>query len=545
MDIFGWTITKKRKAEEEIASFSPKDHDDGALIVAPGGSYGTYLDLDGAVRTETELITKYRDMAIHPEIDAAIEEIINASISMDDPSPVSLILDDLDTMGYKNADTLKEALQKEFREVLKLLEFKKLGYDIFRQWYIDGRLYYHVIIDDKNLSRGILEMRYIDPRKIRKVREVVQRNIVPDPRMSSVNAGIQQTKNEYYIYTEKGFNSQNRVNPSSIAGLKIAADAIVQVSSGLTDVNRTMILGHLHKAIKRLNQLRTVEDASVIYRLVRAPERRVWHVDVSGLPLMKADQYVRDTMARHKNRLVYDSATGDIKSDRKFMTMLEDFWLPKREGGRGTSVDTLSGGEHLGKMEDVLYFQKKLYESLNVPISRLDHESIFLGNQSSQITREELKFDKFVTRLRTRFSELFAETLERQVILKNIITYEEWVKIKDLIRFDYARDSHFSEVKDNEVLSGRIMTVQGLEPFIGRYYSQEWVRRNVLRQSDEEIKEIDMEIAREPSPPLEGEQPELPLISSPENDDEEENEDNEEQEPSKNVALRVFNRASR
>jgi len=494
--LFGWEIIRKKEVELEPASFTPRETDDGAVVVAPGGSFGTYVDLDGTVRTETELVSRYREMAMVPECDLAIAEIANESISTDEEhDPVSINLDELDTLP--GAENVKEAIIGEFKNILKMLEFNTRAYDLYRQWYVDGRLYYHVIIDEKDVKAGIKELRYIDPRKIRKIREVAQRRILTQPgQPSNMNATVQQTQNEYYVYTEKGFNTQNRLNPTAATGLRIATDAIINVTSGLTDVNRTMVLSHLHKAIKPLNQLRTLEDAVVIYRLARAPERRVWFIDVGNLPKMKAEQYVRDIMVKHKNRLVYDSQTGEIRDDRKFMTMLEDYWLPRREGGKGTEVTTLPAGQNLGQMDDVLYFQKKLYAAMNVPVDRIDSEhSLFAGNQSSTISREELKFNKFITRLRVRFATLFLMALERQLILKGIITYDDWVKLRDLIKFNFNRDSHFTEVKDNEILMGRLQILEQIQPYVGSYFSSEWVKRNVLRQSDEDIEEMDAEMA--------------------------------------------------
>ena len=489
-ELFGFEFKRKEK-EPDAPSFSPKETDDGALVISASGSYGTYVDLDGTVRTEAELVTKYRDMSLHPEIDTAIDEVVNHSMSFDEEKVVRLILDNINL-----TDKTKKVIQSEFDSILNILGFNQHGYDIFRRWYIDGRLYYHVVIDRDNPQNGIKELRYVDPRKIRKVREVSKRKARGGD--ASSGAGIvTKTENEYYIFNEKGFNYGNKTVGPATGGLKIAKDAIVHVTSGLTDTNGTMVLSFLHKAIKPLNQLRTLEDAVVIYRISRAPERRLWYIDVGNLPKMKAEQYVRDIMVKHKNRLIYDAATGDVRDDRKFMTMLEDYWLPRREGGRGTEVSTLPAGQNLGEMEDVNYFKEKLYSSLHVPLNRLDKNNMFNMGGPSEITREELRFGKFIHRLRTKFNDLFLKALERQLVLKGIITIEDWEILKSQIKFDYAKDSYFTELKDNEILTNRVQLVQNMGDMIGRYYSNNWVRKNILKQTDDDIEEMDEQIQEE------------------------------------------------
>jgi hypothetical protein len=488
-ELFGFEF-KRKHTEKELPSFAPpKDSDDGAVVISAGGSYGTYVDLDGTVRSEAELVTKYREMSLQPECDAAVDEIVNESISMEEQDIVEINLDDV-----KITENIKKIIRDEFQNCLKLLDFNKYAYEIYRRWYIDGRLYYHVVIDDKNPKDGIKELRYVDPRKIRKVREIQKK------RISAENPGdamINKTVNEYYIFNEKGFNYGNKTTGPTTSGLKIAKDSVLHVVSGLTDNQGTMVLSYMHKAIKALNQLRTLEDALVIYRLARAPERRIWYIDVGNLPKMKAEQYVRDIMVKHKNRLIYDAASGEIRDDRKFMTMLEDYWLPRREGGRGTEVTTLPGGQTLGQMDDVLYFQKKFLQTLNVPVSRLNSDALFSIGRATEITRDELKFARFITRLRLRFSVLFSKLIEKQLILKGVMTPEDWAVLSNDIKFDFSTDNYFSELKEAEIAEGRINLARNFQDMAGKYYSHEWIRKNILHQSDDDIAEIDGEINAE------------------------------------------------
>lgn len=495
MKLFGFEF-KRQDQIDPAPSFAPKEADDGALVVAAGGAYGTYIDLDGTVRTEAELVTKYREMSLQPEIDMAVDEIVNESISIDEEDIVSINLDNLDI-----PNRVKKAIQEEFKIVLKLLDFNKRGYEIYRRWYIDGRLYYHAIISKDSPQDGLLELRYVDPRKIRKVREIGKKR-APGGADGS-EAVIPKTQNEYYVYNDKGFNYGNKVVGPTTAGMKIAKDSIVHVTSGLTDTQGTMVLSYLHKAIKPLNQLRTLEDSLIIYRLARAPERRIWYIDVGNLPKMKAEQYVRDIMVKHKNRLIYDASTGEVRDDRKFMTMLEDYWLPRREGGRGTEVTTLPGGQTLGEMDDVLYFQKKLYQTLNVPVNRLNSDALFSIGRATEVTRDELKFYKFITRIRGRFSSLFNQVLEKQLVLKGIMSIEEWQQISNEVKYDFARDNYFTELKDAEIMQNRAQLMMTVEQggLIGKYYSHQWARRQILRQSDEDIDEQDKEIESEQNDP--------------------------------------------
>lgn len=496
MRLFGFEFV--RKTEPELApSFAVREQDDGAVMVAAGGAFGTYVDLDGTVRTEAELVTKYREMSLQPEIDSAIDEIVNESISIDEDVIVSVILDNLDV-----TEKVKKAIREEFLNVLNILNFQKRAYEIYRRWYTDGRLYYHVIIDEKDLKSGIKEVRYIDPRKIRKIREIVKKR-TPGSDGSDGSSVIARTQNEYFMYNDRGFNYGNKVVGPATSGLKIAKDSIVHVTSGLTDTQGTMVLSYLHKGIKALNQLRTLEDALIIYRLARAPERRIWYIDVGNLPKMKAEQYVRDIMIKHKNRLIYDGATGEVRDDRKFMTMLEDYWLPRREGGKGTEVTTLPGGQTLGEMDDVLYFQKKLYQTLNVPVNRLNSDALFSIGRATEVTRDEVKFSKFVSRLRGRFSQLFTELLEKQLVLKGIMSIEDWQNISPDIKYDFARDNYFTELKDADVLQNRIQLYSSMDQnqLIGKYFSHEFVRKNVFKQSDEQIEDMDEEIDEENKDP--------------------------------------------
>lgn len=486
-ELFGFEF--KRKKVEDLPSFSPSKEDDGAVVITAGGAYGTYVDLDGTVRTEAELVTKYREMSLQPECDSAIDEIVNEAIAIDEKDLVKVNLDEL-----KIPDNIKKVITEEFQNCLKIIEFNKFAYEMFRRWYIDGRLYYHVVIDEKNPKDGIKELRFIDPRKIRKIREVQKKK----PQTNTpTEAVITKTVNEYYIYNDKGFNYGNKAVGANTTGLKIAKDSILHVVSGLTDNQGTMVLSYLHKAIKVLNQLRTLEDALVIYRLSRAPERRIWYIDVGNLPKMKAEQYVRDIMVKHKNRLIYDAQSGEVRDDRKFMTMLEDYWLPRREGGRGTEVTTLPGGQNLGQMDDVLYFQKKFLQSLNVPVSRLNTEALFTLGRATEITREEIKFSRFIMRLRGRFSHLFSKMLEKQLILKGIITPEDWKNFSNNIKFDFAKDNYFAELKDAEITQARINLAGGIQDMAGKYYSHDWIRKNILQQSDDDVERMDSEIFAE------------------------------------------------
>jgi hypothetical protein len=488
MELFGFEF-KRKLPNDPIATFAPKEQDDGAVVVAAGASFGTYIDLDGTVRTEAELVTKYREMSLQPEVDAAVDEIVNETMAVDEDDIVAINLDNIDI-----SDPLKKAIREEFKNILNILDFQKHAYEIYRRWYVDGRLYYHVLIDKNDPTMGIKEVRYIDPRKIRKVREIQKQKVKGDVTNESY---IQKVQNEYYVFNDKGFNYGNKTVGPATSGLKIAKDAILHVTSGLTDTQGTMVLSYMHKAIKALNQLRTLEDALVIYRLARAPERRVWYIDVGNLPKMKAEQYLKDIMTKHKNRLIYDGATGEVRDDRKFMTMLEDYWLPRREGGRGTEVTTLPGGQTLGQMDDVLYFQKKLYQTLNVPINRLNSDALFSLGRATEVTRDELKFDRFITRLRNKFAILFTRMLEKQLVLKQVMSIEDFDNIQQDIKYDFAKDNYFAELKDGEMIENRVNLVRNVQEFIGKYYSHEWARKKILHQSDEDIEEMDEQIDEE------------------------------------------------
>jgi hypothetical protein len=491
---FGWEFRKTEAEEKEqnLVSFSPEQKDDGAAVIAAGGSYGTYVDIEGSVRSEADLVTKYREMALQPEIEEAIDAIVNEAMDTDDNDRVSI---NLDKVQY--SDKVKKRIREEFDTVLDLLDFNKSSYDLFRRWYIDGRIYYHAIIDPENPSEGLKELRYIDPRKLRKVREITRE------RHGQIT--ISKTKNEYFVYSETGYNksiptgtSASPVDYGSVGGMKISKDTMVHVTSGLLDKTNSVVLSHLHKAIRPMNSLRAIEDATIIYTLARAPERRIFYIDVGDLPKAKAEQYLRDMMTRHKNKLVYDQTTGEIKDDRKYMNMLEDFWFPRREGNR-TEVTTLPSGGKLTDIENVTYFQKKLYKSLNVPPSRLEGDSGFSLGRSNEVTRDELKFSKFVGRLRNRFSHLFYDALKKQLILKRVISSEDWRQLSNDIVFDFAIDNYFSELKYAEILTSRVETLSRVEPYVGQYYSKEWVRKNILMQTDDDIREMDKQIAADGS----------------------------------------------
>jgi len=501
MDLFGFEINRKKeqKEAEKRISFVPPSNEDGALTVAAGGVYGTYVDLDGSVRTEAELVNKYRAISFDPTIDMAIAEICNEAIVEDsDEDTVSIVLDDVE-----QPDRIKKTIQEEFDNVLQLLEFNRLSYELFRRWYVDGRLYYHVLVDENKPAKGIVEVRYVDPRNIKKVREVKKE------KDKKTGVTIEKVINEYYMYSPSGFlkrtgsltgstmNSYGSSGSASAEGVKIARDAVVYCTSGYQSLDNKLILSHLQKAIRPLNQLRSLEDSLVIYRISRAPERRIFYVDVGGLPKAKAEQYLADIMTKFKNKVVYDSSTGEIRDDRKFMTMLEDFWLPRREGGRGTEITTLPGGQNLGDIDDVVYFQNNLYRSLNVPISRLQPETTFSLGRATEITRDEVKFGKFITRLRNKFSELFMKLLERQLILKGVCTVEDWTEWKQQIDFNFAVDNYFEELKLAELNRDRVGLAREMEEYVGKYYSHEYMRRYVLQHSEAEIEEIDKQIADE------------------------------------------------
>jgi len=484
-DFFGFEIKKKdqEKDDRTRASFvAPMDEDEGiGNVINAGGHFGQYVDINGdQTKSEKDLILKYRDISHHTECDAAVEDIVNeAIVSDDDSSPVSLIMNDLD-----QPDRIKKMINEEFEHVISMLNMNWYGHDIFRRWYVDGRLYYHKIIDEANPKNGIIELRSIDPTKIRKVRELKKEK---DPK---TGAEIIVGSTEYFIF-------QNESLGSKAQGLKIAKDAVTYVTSGLLDPSRKKILSHLHKALKPVNQLRMMEDSLVIYRLARAPERRIFYIDVGNLPKGKAEEYLRNIMAKYRNKMVYDAETGDMKDDKKHMSMLEDFWLPRREGGRGTEISTLPGGENLGQIDDIEYFRRKLYKSLNVPSGRLEQEQQFNLGRSTEISRDELKFQKFINRLRKKFSALFIDILKTQLILKGIVTNEEWEDIRSDISVDFLKDNHFSELKDAELLRERLGTLREIDEYAGRYYSVEWIRKNVLMQNDEDIEDIIKQIDAE------------------------------------------------
>jgi hypothetical protein len=487
--LFGFTLGKPDVTQvqnPDQRSFVPPTNtiDDGAVTITQNAYYGTYVDLEGAVRNEIELITRYREMANHPELEMAIDDIVNEAISHDDTGrTVNLVLDKL-----KQPESIKKKILEEFENILKMLNFSNLADDLFKRWYIDGRIYYHVLVDESNPKLGIQELRFIDPRKIRKVREIKK---MRDPK---TGANIIESMAEYYVYNDKGQPTQTYTSNIN-AGLRIAPESIINVNSGLMDAKNTFVISYLHKAIKPLNQLRMIEDAVVIYRLSRAPERRIFYIDVGNLPKGKAEQYLRDIMIKYKNKMVYDANTGELRDDRKHMSMLEDFWLPRREGGKGTEITTLPAGQNLGEMEDVKYFRQKLLNSLNVPISRLEQQQggmIGVG-RTAEVTRDEVKFTKFIMRLRNKFSQIFDNALRIQLVLKGICTSEEWNEFKESIYYDYIRDNHFTELRDTELLRERISTLNVVDPYIGRFYSANWVKRNVLRFSTEEIEQMQKE----------------------------------------------------
>jgi hypothetical protein len=487
--LFGFTISKNKDVGADQTtqqSFTPPSNDDGALTITSAAYYGTYVDMDGTAKNEVELISRYREMAMQPEIESAIDDIVNEAICEDDDGVITkIVLDDVE-----QPEKIKKAIKEEFNNVMRLLNYQNMAQDIFRRYYVDGRMNYHIIIDRENPTRGILELRYIDPRKIRKVREIKRR------KDEQTGAEVMSVINEYYIFNDKIVTgSSSSYGP---VGVRIAKDSIISVVSGLMDSRRSIVLSYLHKAIKPLNQLRMIEDAVVIYRISRAPERRIFYIDVGNLPKLKAEQYLRDIMVKYKNKLVYDANTGEVRDDRKFLSMMEDFWLPRREGGKGTEITTLPGGQNLGELEDIKYFEKKLYKALCVPVSRLDPNTTgFSLGRVSEITRDELKFTKFVGRMRSKFSELFDQAMRVQCVMKGICTDEEWKEIKENIYYDFIKDNNFAELKDAELMKERLSLLEAVDPYTGRYYSQAWIQRNVLRLNDDEIKQMQEEIDEE------------------------------------------------
>ena len=491
--LFGFTLGQKdivqvEKPDQASFTLPTEAIDDGAVTITQNAHYGTYVDLEGSARNEIELITRYREMSNHPECDMAIDEIVNEAITHTENGEVlKIVLDNL-----KQPETIKKKITEEFNNIQKMLNFSNLADDLFKRWYIDGRIYYHVVVNEKDPKKGIQELRYIDPRKIRKVREIQKER---DPK---TGANIIKSLAEYYVYNDRGTTTQT-FTANATQGLRIAPEAIINVNSGLMDAKNVFVISYLHKAIKALNQLRMIEDAVVIYRISRAPERRIFYIDVGNLPKGKAEQYIRSIMIQYRNKLVYDASTGEIRDERKHMSMLEDFWLPRREGGKGTEITTLPGGQNLGEMEDVKYFQKKLLNALNVPASRLDTNSgsmMGLG-RTTEVTRDEVKFSKFVNRLRNKFAQVFDHALKIQLVLTGVCTTEEYEDFREEIYYDFIKDNNFTEMRDAELLRERVNTATMLDPFIGKYYSAAWVRKNVLQMTDEEITQMEKEIEEE------------------------------------------------
>ena len=484
-ELFGFSITRLKKQSDPKQSFTVAPADDGTQTIAAGGYFGQYLDMEGTAKTEADLIRRYREISLHPECDLAIEDIVNEAIVANENKEAVRV--NVNNLPYGN--DVRRKIEDEFKEVLRLMQFNTKGHDIFRRWYVDGRIFYQKVIDRNSTTKGITELKYLDPRKIKRIREVRKKRPegVTGPNMLTVVDEFV----EYYLFNEKG------VINSTSGGIKIAPDTIAYCPSGLIDQTKNMVLSYMHKAIKPVNQLRMIEDAAVIYRIARAPERRIFKIDVGNLPKQKAEQYLRDVMARYRNKLVYDASTGEIRDDRNYMSMLEDFWLPSREGGRGTDITTLPGGANLGEIADIEYFRAKLYRSLNVPVSRLEASQGFNLGRSSEITRDELKFTKFVGRLRKKFTELFNDLLRTQLIIKGIISELEWPAIRDQIFYDFLQDGHFAELKNSEMMRERLNLAREVRDYIGKYYSVNYVRRNILRQTETEIKTMDAEIKKE------------------------------------------------
>ena len=478
-ELFGFSFKKKDVKSRAPSPIAPSS-DDGATSYIAGGYYGQYLDLDGNFKTEYDMVKKYREMAMHPEVDEAIEDIIHEAIVADqNDSPVQVNLDNLEV-----SDSVKSMIRDEFDYIKNLFGFDSKAHEMFRRWYIDGRMYYHKVIDLDAPQDGIKELRYVDPHKIKKVRQITKPKTADEFMKYDFGKG-----EEYFIYNPKGLN-----NTSANSGIRIAKDAICYTTSGLMDTNRNIVLSYLHKGIKVLNQLRMIEDSLVIYRISRAPERRIFYIDVGNLPKQKAETYLREVMGRYRNKLVYDANTGEIRDDRKYMSMMEDFWLPRREGGRGTEITTLPGGQNLGELTDVQYFQTKLYKALNVPAGRLDSQQQFNIGRSAEITRDELKFTKFVGKLRKKFSDIFNDTLKTQLILKSVITPEDWDDMKEHIQYDYLYDNHFTELKNLEMMTEKLNVIAAMDPYVGKYFSTDYIRSEILGQTETQIEEIDAQM---------------------------------------------------
>jgi hypothetical protein len=528
--LFGFTLGSKdivQKEKPEQQSFvlpSDAQLDDGAVTITQNAYYGTYVDLEGSVRNEIELITRYREMSNHPECQMAIDEIVNEAITHDDRGKVvDIVLDNL-----KQPETIKKKIIEEFDNIQKMLNFNNLADDLFKRWYIDGRMFYHVVVNDKNPKEGIQELRYIDPRKIRKVREVKKER---DPKTGAL---VVESVAEYYVFNDRGTTTQT-FTANVTQGLRIAPESIININSGLMDAKNTFVISYLHKAIKPLNQLRMIEDAIVIYRISRAPERRIFYIDVGNLPKGKAEQYLRDIMVKYRNKMVYDANTGELRDERKHMSMLEDFWLPRREGGKGTEITTLPAGQNLGELEDVKYFQKKLLQSLNVPYSRLESQEGGMAGlgRSQEITRDELKFAKFVIRLRNKFAQLFDDALKIQLVLKGICTREEWDQFKEDIYYDFRKDNNFTELREAELLQNRLQMVGMVDPFVGRYFSNHYVMNKVLMMTEEEIEEMQEKIKEEKDtlpPEMQG-----PMGMQQAQDDQEQSQSQSDQPPQDNT----------
>ena len=484
-ELFGFSISRLKKQSDPKQSFTTAPADDGTQTIAAGGYFGQYLDMEGNAKTEADLIRRYREISLHPECDLAIEDIVNEAIVANENKEAVRV--NVNNLPY--GKDVRRKIEDEFKEVLRLMQFNTKGHDIFRRWYVDGKIFYQKVIDRNSTIKGITELKYLDPRKIKRIREVRKKRPegVTGPNMLTVVDEFV----EYYLFNEKGV-----VNSTS-GGIKIAPDTIAYCPSGLIDQNKNMVLSYMQKAIKPVNQLRMIEDATVIYRIARAPERRIFKIDVGNLPKVKAEQYLRDVMARYRNKLVYDASTGEIRDDRNYMSMLEDFWLPSREGGRGTDITTLPGGQNLGEINDIEYFRSKLYRSLNVPVSRLESNSGFNMGRASEITRDELKFTKFVQRLRKKFTELFNDILRTQLILKGIINEEDWQSVRDSITYDFLQDGHFAELKHTEMMRERLALANEMRDYIGKFYSVEYVRKNILKQNEREMEDIDNQIKKE------------------------------------------------